>query len=185
MVAAGFIFAALAALLHVYIFVMESFTWTSPRTRATFGTTAEEAETTKLLAFNQGFYNLFLAIVTVIGIIVVAMGHNAVGASLVFAGSGRWPSAAMVLVASSPDKARAALTQGTFPLIAVVLLAIGLGCHPPHSSPSSCRSVMYLMMIGFVTCGMSLSGPTFASCTAARNRSVGANDPWIGFSGRW
>ena len=63
MITAGLVFAALAALLHVYIFTMESLTWTSPRTRATFGTTAEEAETTKLLAFNQGFYNLFLAIV--------------------------------------------------------------------------------------------------------------------------
>ena len=126
MVTAGLIFAALAALLHVYIFVMESFTWTTPRTRATFGTTAEEAETTKLLAFNQGFYNLFLAIVTVIGIIAVAMGHTAIGASLVFAGAGSMALAAVVLVASSPDKARAAATQGTFPLIAVVLLAIGL-----------------------------------------------------------
>lgn len=38
---------------------MESLTWTTPRTRATFGTTAEEAETTKLLAFNQGLYNLW------------------------------------------------------------------------------------------------------------------------------
>lgn len=127
MVTAGLIFAALAALLHVYIFVMESLTWTTPRTRATFGTTLEEAETTKLLAFNQGFYNLFLAIVTVIGIIVAAMGHNAVGAALVFAGAGSMALAAIVLVASSPDKARAAATQGTFPLIAVVLLAIGLG----------------------------------------------------------
>jgi putative membrane protein len=35
-------------------------------------------------------------------------------------------AAALVLVGSSPDKARAALTQGTFPLIAVVLLALGL-----------------------------------------------------------
>ena len=67
MVTAALVFAALAALLHVYIFTMESLTWTSRRTRATFGTTAEEAETTKLLAFNQGFYNLFLAIVTGIG----------------------------------------------------------------------------------------------------------------------
>jgi putative membrane protein len=110
----------------VYIFTMESLTWTSPRTRATFGTTAEEAETTKPLAFNQGFYNLFLAIVTGIGIAAVALGHNAVGAALVFAGVGSMASAAVVLLASSPDKARAALTQGTFPVIAVALLVIGL-----------------------------------------------------------
>ena len=49
-----------------------------------------------------------------------------------------------------------------------------------YSSPSSCRSVTYLTMISGVTCGMSLSGPIFASCTAARNRSVGAIDPRIG-----
>jgi putative membrane protein len=126
MITAGLIFAGLAGLLHVYIFTMESLTWTSPRTRAAFGTTAEEAETTKLLAFNQGFYNLFLAIVTGIGIAAVALGHNAIGAALVFAGVGSMASAAVVLLASSPDKARAALTQGTFPVIAVVLLVIGL-----------------------------------------------------------
>ena len=126
MITAGLVFAGLAGLLHVYIFTMESLTWTSPRTRATFGTTAEEAETTKLLAFNQGFYNLFLAIVTGIGIAAVALGHNAIGAALVFAGVGSMASAAVVLLASSPDKAREALTQGTFPVIAVALLVIGL-----------------------------------------------------------
>jgi putative membrane protein len=126
MIAAGLVFAALAALLHVYIFTMESLTWTSPRTRAAFGTTAEEAETTKLLALNQGFYNLFLAIVSGIGIAAVVMGHNAVGAALIFAGVGSMAAAAVVLLVSSPDKARAALMQGTFPLIAIVLLVLGL-----------------------------------------------------------
>ncbi|OBG77153.1 MULTISPECIES: DUF1304 domain-containing protein [unclassified Mycobacterium] len=125
MLTGGLIVAALAALLHVYIFVMESLTWTSPRTRATFGTTAEEAETTKLLAFNQGFYNLFLAIVTGVGIAAIALGHNAVGAALVFAGVGSMAAAAVVLLASARDKARAAVTQGAFPVLAIVLLLIG------------------------------------------------------------
>lgn len=126
MVIAGLVFAALAAVLHIYIFVMESLTWTSPRTRATFGISEAEAQATKELAFNQGFYNLFLAIVTVVGIVAVGLGHNAVGAALVFAGVGSMLAAAVVLLTSSPDKARAAITQGAFPLIAVVLLAIGL-----------------------------------------------------------
>jgi len=126
MLTAGLIFAALAALLHVYIFVMESLTWTSPRTRATFGTTPETAETTKELAFNQGFYNLFLAIVTAIGVAAFLIGAKAVGVALVFAGVGSMLAAALVLLVSSPDKARAAITQGTFPLIAIVLLVIGL-----------------------------------------------------------
>ena len=99
--------------------------WTAPRTRATFGTTQEEAETTKLLAFNQGFYNLFLAIVTP-SASSRFLGHNAVGAALIFAGVGSMLAAAAVLLASSPDKARAAVTQGAFPLVAVVLLALGL-----------------------------------------------------------
>src|SRR3954467_11740872 len=124
MVTAALVFAALAALLHVYIFTMESLTWTLKRTRATFGTTAEEAETTKLLAFNQGFYNLFLAIVGGIGIGAVATGHKAVGAALIFAGIGSMAAAAAVLVLSSPDKARSALIQGTFPVIAVVLIVL-------------------------------------------------------------
>ena len=126
MITAGLVFAALAALLHVYIFTMESLTWTSPRTRATFGTTAEEAETTKLLAFNQGFYNLFLAIVTAIGIVAICLGHTAVGGALIFTGVGSMLAAAVVLLASSPAKARAAVTQGAFPLIAVGLLAVAL-----------------------------------------------------------
>ncbi len=126
MTIAALVFAGLAALLHVYIFVMESFTWTTPRTRAVFGTSPEEAETTKLLAYNQGFYNLFLAIVTAIGIVALAQGHNGIGAALVFAGVGSMLAAAVVLLTASPDKARAAVIQGAFPLIAVVLLVIAL-----------------------------------------------------------
>jgi len=122
----GLVFAALAAVLHVYIFVMESLTWTSARTRATFGTTSEEAEATKELAYNQGFYNLFLAVVAIIGIVSIMLGHNAVGVALVLAGVGSMLAAALVLLLSSPDKARAALTQGVFPLLAVVFVVLGV-----------------------------------------------------------
>ena len=125
MTTAGLIFAALAAVLHVYIWILESFQWTSPRTRATFGTTADEAETTKLLAFNQGFYNLFLAVVTAVGIAFTISGGMRVGAALLFAGVGSMLAAAAVLLASAPAKARSAVIQGALPLVAVVLLAIG------------------------------------------------------------
>ena len=123
---AGLFFAGLAALLHVYIFVLESFAWTTPRTRAVFGTTAEEAQTTRMLAFNQGFYNLFLAVVTAVGIAMVVSGHRSVGAALIFAGVGSMLAAAVVLLISSPDKTRAAVTQGLFPLIAVGSLVLAL-----------------------------------------------------------
>jgi putative membrane protein len=126
MVYAGLFFAGLAALLHVYIRVMESLTWTSARTRATFGITEEEALATKELAFNQGFYNLFLAIITVAGIVIGGTGRYGVGLALIFAGTGSMLAAAVVLLASSPDKARAAITQGTLPLIAIAFLAVGI-----------------------------------------------------------
>ena len=126
MLTVGLVFAGLAALLHVYIFTMESLTWTSARTRAVFGTTPEEAETTRLLAFNQGVYNLFLAIVTILGIPPVIMGDKAVGVALVLAGVGSMAAAAIVLLFSARDKARAAVIQGTLPVIAIVLLVLGL-----------------------------------------------------------
>lgn len=122
--AAGLVVAALAALLHVYIFVMESLTWTSARTRAVFGTTEEEAQTTRLLAFNQGFYNLFLALVTAVGIVATVLGVYSAGAALLYAGVGSMLAAAVVLLASAPGKARAAVVQGTLPLIAIVLLVV-------------------------------------------------------------
>jgi putative membrane protein len=124
MLTAGLIIAGLAVLLHVYIFTMESITWTSPRTRATFGISAEEAVATKELAFNQGFYNLFLAIVAAVGIGAVIMEHNGIGLALIFAGVGSMAAAALVLLLSSPDKARAAITQGTLPVLAIVVLLV-------------------------------------------------------------
>ncbi|MGO4445740.1 DUF1304 domain-containing protein [Mycobacterium sp. 2YAF39] len=126
MIYAGLSFAGLAALLHVYIWVMESLTWTSARTRATFGISEEEALATKELAFNQGFYNLFLAVVTLVGIVIAGLANLGTGLALIFAGTGSMLAAALVLLVSSPDKARAAITQGILPLIAVVLLGVGL-----------------------------------------------------------
>ena len=55
------VFVALIALLHVYILVLEMFLWTTKRGRRAFGTTAEFAEASKVLAANQGLYNGFLA----------------------------------------------------------------------------------------------------------------------------
>ena len=125
MIIAGLVLAAIAALLHVYIFALESVLWTKPAALKTFGTTPEEAEATKELAFNQGFYNLFLAIVTALGIVLVGPAGG-VGHALVFAGVGSMLAAALVLFVSSPGKRAAAIKQGTIPLLAVVVLAIGL-----------------------------------------------------------
>ncbi|NKX93955.1 DUF1304 domain-containing protein [Sanguibacter hominis ATCC BAA-789] len=127
MVIAGLVLAGVAALVHVFIFYLESIAWTSARARAVFGTgTVEQAAAQQQLAFNQGFYNLFLAIAVALGIGLYAAGQTAVGATLVLTGAGSMAAAALVLVLSSPDKASAALKQGLAPALGVVALALGL-----------------------------------------------------------
>ena len=120
------IFAMLAGLLHVYIFVMESFLWTSRSTRETFSMGADEAEQTKEMAFNQGFYNLFLAIEILLGAIIYYTASHAVGLSLMFFGTGSMLAAAALLFITSPDKRPAALKQGTTPLLAIIFLTLGI-----------------------------------------------------------
>ncbi len=119
------VLAALAGLLHVYIFVLESVRWEHPATRRVFGTTPEIAATTRPMAYNQGFYNLFLAVGALLGA-GLAPGTRAVGLTLLLFACGSMLAAALVLLLSDRTKARAAVIQGTFPLLAVLggLLAL-------------------------------------------------------------
>lgn len=49
------------AALHLFFLVLEMFLWRTPFGRRTFRTTPEQAETSAVLAANQGLYNGFLA----------------------------------------------------------------------------------------------------------------------------
>ena len=51
----------LVALLHAYFLVLEMFLWTKPLGMKVFRNSPEKAETTRVLAANQGLYNGFLA----------------------------------------------------------------------------------------------------------------------------
>lgn len=64
--------ALLVAALHVYFLVLEMFLWTRPLGLETFRNTPEEAETTRVLAANQGLYHGFLAAGILIGLAVHA-----------------------------------------------------------------------------------------------------------------
>lgn len=55
------VIVALVALLHIYFLVLEMFLWDKPFGLKTFRMTQEKAQTTKVLAANQGLYNGFLA----------------------------------------------------------------------------------------------------------------------------
>ena len=127
MILASLLFAFLAAALHVYIFSMESVTWTRPATWKRFGVASQaDADTTAPMAYNQGFYNLFLAIGAFTGIGMVAFGGQGSGQAvagwtLVFSSCGSMLLAAAVLAVTGRKYLRAAATQGTLPLLAVVL----------------------------------------------------------------
>lgn len=59
----------LVAIEHAYILVLEMFLWTTPRARKAFGMSKEDAESTKVLAANQGLYNGFLVAGLVWGLV--------------------------------------------------------------------------------------------------------------------
>lgn len=112
--------AVLAAAVHVMIFCMESLWWSTPEVRKRFRQSPERSEATRLFAFNQGFYNLFLAIGTVTGLILFSRGYQVAGLTLVYWNCVSMAGAALVLVLSSPGMRRGAFIQGAAP--AVVLL---------------------------------------------------------------
>ncbi|KNC19068.1 hypothetical protein AC792_08045 [Arthrobacter sp. RIT-PI-e] len=121
MILTALILTALAILLHVYIFWMESLAWEGPQARRTFGPASDaDVEVTKDFAFNQGFYNLFLALIALMGLVLFATFDNGIGAALILAGVGSMAAAALVLFVSDPTRRGAAVKQGTIPLAAII-----------------------------------------------------------------
>lgn len=121
----GSIFVALAALLHGYIFLMESVWWTQPSTWKRFGVADQAAaDTTKPMAYNQGFYNLFLALGAAHGLVLYWMGVIDAGLTLVLFTTACMVLAAAVLTTTGRGYLKPALIQGTLPLIGLVLFAL-------------------------------------------------------------
>ena len=116
--------AIVAGAVHVLIFGMESLWWTTPAVRARFRQSPEQAEATRLFAFNQGFYNLFLALGTFAGLAAVLTGHPRVGWTLVYWDCLFMLGAGVVLAASAPQMRRGALIQGAAPLLFLVLATL-------------------------------------------------------------
>jgi len=116
--------ALLAGLVHVYIFCMESLWWTTPEVRRRFRQTPEQAESTRLLAFNQGFYNLFLALGIFAGYALLHLGHPVAALTLITWSCLSMVAAAVVLASSAPRMWRGALIQGAAPLAYVVFAGL-------------------------------------------------------------
>src|SRR6478672_1392201 len=118
------VFVGLAALLHFFIFWMESVGWTRPEVWKRFGVADQAAaDVTRPMAYNQGFYNLFLGIGAALGLVLYWAGAMDVGKTLVLFTTACMVLAALVLTTTGRGYVRAALIQGTLPLIGFVLFA--------------------------------------------------------------
>jgi len=126
MLIAAQILASIAALLHVVFFVFESVLWTRPAVFARFGIASkEQAETTRAMAYNQGFYNLALAIGVGVGVVLLGQAGDAmlVGKVLVIFGTACMAWAGLALISTGRRYLRAAAIQ-FLPAAAALVLAI-------------------------------------------------------------
>ena len=113
------VLAGLAGLLHLYFFVLESVVFRT-RGHRVFGVPKSEVETVAFAMLNQGFYNLFLGLGVLVGVVGSWRGWDPQGSTLVVYGCLFMLAAALVLVVARPAMLRGAVVQGALPLLALV-----------------------------------------------------------------
>jgi putative membrane protein len=95
------IFALLAALIHIVVFVWESILFHRPGVhRDIFKVRTEDVPAVRLWSFNVGFYNLFLGLGLIAGVVALQLGHEAVGRALLINGCAFVFCAGIVLAVS-------------------------------------------------------------------------------------
>lgn len=134
LIAIGEAAAVVSGLLHVWIFVLESVRFMRPSVHRRFGITSEaDATVARPWAFNQGFYNLFLAVGALGGAALAILAGGPTGDPALFA-AGRAVAlfacasiagAGLVLLSSNRRLARAATFQIVPGLAAAILLLVG------------------------------------------------------------
>ncbi|HYH91648.1 MAG TPA: DUF1304 domain-containing protein [Candidatus Saccharimonadales bacterium] len=119
------VLALVAAAIHVLFFYLESVTFTRPATWARFGLRSQEqADIVRPMAFNQGFYNLFLAGGVILGLALVAAGSVEAGRAIVLFACACMVLAGTVLLATSRALARSAVIQLVPPALAILAALI-------------------------------------------------------------
>jgi putative membrane protein len=114
------IFAIVGGLFHVAAFVMESLLFRNPRVQRIFLGHADVEPGVFLWAFNQGFYNLFVAAGAIGGVIAAHTGHAAAGRAIALYACAIMAGAGVVLVVSDRRLWRGALGQAVPPLVALL-----------------------------------------------------------------
>ncbi|MBW8871302.1 MAG: DUF1304 domain-containing protein [Leifsonia sp.] len=121
----GSVLIAAAAIIHVVFFAMESVLWSSPGVWRRFGVASQrDADAVRPMAYNQGFYNLFLAGGSVVGLLLYWTTLRQVGFGLIFFCGVCMVLASLVLLTTGRRLWGAALLQGAVPLAGLILFAI-------------------------------------------------------------
>ncbi len=118
-------FAGLSAMVHIVFFLFESVLFRNPAVQARFNIARSDVDAARPWAFNQGFYNLFLALGCFIGLLGVhgaipAIDGSAARALVLFPCAGM-VGAGVVLGLSDRRMLSAAALQAIPPLIAIFL----------------------------------------------------------------
>ena len=101
------------AVIHVYVFALETIMWGKPKTNRLFRQTDANAQILRQVMFNQGFYNLFLAIALLVGFFWSSKpGYELQGLTLTDYASLSILGAALILWLSEPKLIRAVTIQG-------------------------------------------------------------------------
>ena len=113
-------FAIVAVLFGVTAFVLESFLFHRTDVQTFLLGRPEPSEGVRLWAFNQGFYNLFLAAGPAAGLIAHYGGYTEVGRALVVYGCAFMAGCGIVLLISNRKLWRSMIGQSGPPLIALI-----------------------------------------------------------------
>ena len=114
------VFALIAAAAHIAAFIMESLLFHRPSVQRFLLRAGSDSAGVRIWAFNQGFYNLFVATGAVVGVILWATGDETVGRTLVIYTCAFMALAGVVLFVSDRALWRGMIGQSGPPLIGLV-----------------------------------------------------------------
>ncbi len=117
------VFAVLAGLIHVMFFALESVLFRRPAVHANFRVAAADVAAVQPWAYNQGWYNLFLAAGAIGGVVAAHTSAAGTGRALVMFTCACMVAAALVLLSTNRAMLRGALIQGVPALVALVAAA--------------------------------------------------------------
>jgi putative membrane protein len=121
----GSILIFLATVFHLYVFKLETLTWRTPKTWKAFGIPSQDhADIIAPMAYNQGFYNLFLALGAGTGLVMLAV-NTTIALTLILASSLSMVGAGTVLFFSVKRSRPAAMIQAGPALLGVLALIVG------------------------------------------------------------